>query len=55
MFINGIINFGIDYYDDEKEYIEDIPVQNLEKNKILKQKLGRKKDIEDLKHIPDNL
>jgi len=50
-FIDGMINFGIDYYSTEKEYLNGIPVQKVEDILRLKEKLHRNKDIEDIKLI----
>lgn len=51
-YIEDKIKFSTNYYD-KKEiiYINDIPVQNIEKIKQIKQKLNRKEDIEDLNKI----
>lgn len=49
--INNVINFGIDYYDNKKIIIDEIPVQDI--NDILKLKLflNRKKDKKDIENI----
>ena len=49
-FINKI-NFGTTYYDDNKTYIENLPVQRVEKIRELKLNLNRDKDKKDIELI----
>lgn len=49
--INNIINFGIDYYNNEKLNILDVPVQTVEDLIKLKEFLHRDKDISDIELI----
>lgn len=50
-FINDIINFSCSYYSNNKEYIENIPIQTKEDLIALKKQLNRPKDIKELKLI----
>ena len=50
-FIDNIINFARTYYPNNKEYINDIPVQSIEKLLELKQYLNRDKDKIDIEKI----
>lgn len=50
-FIDDIINFGKTYYSKNIEYIDDIPILNIDELIKLKRNLNRKKDIKDLKLI----
>lgn len=45
------INFGMMYYSDNKNYINDIPIQSIEQIKNLKIYLNREKDKIDLELI----
>lgn len=49
--INDELNFGINYYTENKAYIEDIPVQTVEDILFLKQMLNREKDKKDIELI----
>ena len=49
--INDELNFGINYYTENKGYIEDIPVQTVEDILFLKQMLNREKDKKDIELI----
>ena len=50
-FIDNIINFSRSYYTKKKEYINDIPVQNLDELIKLKEYLNRDKDKIDIERI----
>ena len=47
--IDDIINFGVNYYSEAKEYIDGFPVQSVDDIIKLKEFLNREKDREDLK------
>lgn len=49
--MDNCINFGINYYSDNKEFIESIPVQSIEDLLQLKKYLNRDKDIFDIEKI----
>ena len=49
--IDDIINFGVDYFDDERIIINNIPVQVPQQILDLKIYLNRKKDISDIEKI----
>ena len=49
--INGIINFGSEYYTENREFIGEIPVQTIKNIIELKKKLNRDKDKKDLELI----
>ena len=49
--IDNIINFGVDWYSDKKEFINDIPCSNVNDILKLKEYLNRKKDIVDIEKI----
>lgn len=51
--IDNIINFGIDYYSEKKNIIDDIPVQTKEDLIKLKEFLNREKDKADIKKIKE--
>ena len=53
--INDIINFGSNYYSNEREYVDGIPVQRVEDIIKLKKMLNRDKDIKDLESIYSHL
>ena len=53
--IDDIINFGSNYYSNERDYIEGIPVQRVEDIIKLKKKLNREKDLKDLEAIYNHL
>ena len=52
-FIDNIINFGIDYYNKNKDFISGIPIQTKENLIKLKKSLNREKDILDLEKIKE--
>lgn len=52
-FIDNIINFAVTYYSDKKEYIEDIPVQNVNDILRLKKRLNREKDKIDIEKLEE--
>lgn len=54
-FINGIINFGVDYYNNDCLKIDGIPVQKPEDIKKLKEFLNREKDNKDIELICKSL
>ncbi len=47
--IDDIINFGVNYYSEAKEYIDGFPVQSIDDIIKLKEFLNREKDRKDLK------
>ena len=47
--IDDNVNFGVNYYTKPSEYIEGLPVQNIEEIIKLKESLNREKDQKDLK------
>ena len=49
--IDDVINFGIDYYNENNIMIDNIPIQNINDIFELKKFLNRKKDIEDIEKI----
>lgn len=49
--INGELNFGQEYYTENKAYIEGLPIQKVEDILKLKQSLSRPKDETDIKRI----
>ena len=49
--IDKILSFGTDHFNEDKEYILDIPCQKLEDILVLKKTLNRKKDQKDIKKI----
>ncbi|MBR4178566.1 MAG: hypothetical protein IKR57_04385 [Bacilli bacterium] len=49
--INGIINFGPEYYTENREFIGEIPVQTIKNIIEIKKKLYRDKDKKDLELI----
>lgn len=51
--IDNIINFATTYYDENKCFVENIPVQNPQKILKLKRLLNREKDIKDIKLIKE--
>lgn len=46
--IDDVINFSVTYYEDNKEYVEKIPIQPIESILDLKQQLNRSKDESDI-------
>lgn len=50
-FIDDIINFGLNYYNEDHLIIEGIPVQTEEDIIKIKRIFNREKDIEDIKKI----
>ena len=50
-FIDNIINFSRTYYQENKDYINNIPLQSIEKLLELKQYLNRDKDKIDIEKI----
>ena len=52
-FIDNIINFAVTYYSDKKEYVEDIPVQNVNDILRLKKRLNREKDKIDIEKLEE--
>ena len=54
-FIDDIINFSTTYYEEDKYFVENIPVQQPEKILKLKRNLNRKKDINDIRLIEEYL
>ncbi len=54
MYSFDVFDFGMSYYDlDNVDFIDGIPVQNVETVLKLKQSLGREKDLEDIKLIEE--
>ncbi len=51
--IDDVINFGIDYYSENKNIINDIPIQTKGDLIKLKEFLNREKDIIDIKKIKE--
>ena len=49
--IDNLINFGIDYYDNKRIIVNDIPVQLSDRILDLKIYLNRQKDINDIEKI----
>jgi hypothetical protein len=52
-FIDNIVNFSVTYYSDKKEYVEDIPVQNVNDILRLKKRLNREKDKIDIEKLEE--
>ena len=52
-FIDNIVNFAVTYYSDKKEYVEDIPVQNVNDILRLKKRLNREKDKIDIEKLEE--
>ena len=52
-FIDNIINFAVTYYSNKKEYVEDIPVQNVNDILRLKKRLNREKDKKDIEKLEE--
>ena len=50
-FIDNIINFSRTYYSDNKNYIDDLPVQSIDELIKLKEYLNRDKDKKDIERI----
>lgn len=50
-FIDNVINFSTDYFDNNLLFIEDIPVQSINNLLLLKQSLNREKDKKDIELI----
>lgn len=50
-FIDNVINFSTDYFDNNLLFIEDIPVQSIDNLLLLKQSLNREKDKKDIELI----
>lgn len=53
--IDQIIDFCTTYYEEDKNFVENIPVQKPEKILVLKKNLNREKDIKDIKLIEEFL
>ena len=49
--IDDVINIGVDWYSEDKEFIDDIPCSTEEDILELKEYLNRKKDSADIKKI----
>lgn len=52
-FIDNIVNFAVTYYSDKKEYVEDIPFQNVNDILRLKKRLNREKDKIDIEKLEE--
>ena len=50
-FIDNIVNFAVTYYSEKKEYVNGIPVQNVNDILKLKKRLNREKDKIDIEKL----
>ena len=51
--IDNVIDFCTTYYDEEKQFVENIPLQTPQKILKLKKSLNREKDTKDIKFIKE--